>query len=320
MKKKIRIGILCALALALLAALVFLILREPAASHISKPDPTTPTQGTEDSADGQSDPTKPTDGKEDPTEPSKGKDDPTEPTDGKEDPTEPTEGEDEPKLPDDGQVTPPNDLPASVIIPTVKDPETGESVGITFPCQVPGYGLVIEKMAPYSGMFVEDGSNVNVENVAMLLVYNNGDFPVEYTQISVQYGEQSLLFDISALPVGERLVVQEKNGIAIPEEIPVTATAMVVQRADMAMSENQIKVTDNGNNTLTIQNLTDKVIPTVRVFYKYYMQEQGVFVGGIAFTLRITRLNAGAKITVRPSHYTSSTSRVVMVLTYDSEV
>ena len=181
-----------------------------------------------------------------------------------EDPTEPsddTNSSDEPNLP-------PEELPSKVEIPTEKDPETGESLGISFPCQVPGYGLTIEKMAPYSGMFVEDGSNANVENVAMLMVNNQGDFPVEYTQIRVMYGQEELLFDISALPVGEKLVVQEKTGKPITEGVAASATAIVVQRAEMELSEGKIRITDNGDNTLTIQNLTNEMIPTVRVFYK----------------------------------------------------
>ena len=205
-------------------------------------------------------------------------------------------------------------------IPPETDPETGDDTGISFPCQIPEYNLTIVKMAPYSGMFVEDGTNANVENVAMLLVENNGNYAVEYTQISVVCGQETLLFDISALPAGEKLVVQEKNGKSIPEGEIASATAMVVQRADMDMSESQVQVTDNGNNTLTIRNLTGKTIPTVRVFYKYYMEEEGLFVGGIAFTVRITRLGAGDSVTIQPNHYTSQTSRVVMVLTYDSEV
>lgn len=226
------------------------------------------------------------------------------------DPTEQTEN----KTPNgDGPVTPPTDLPATVIIPTEKD-------GLKFPCDVPEYGLVIEKLAPYHGLYVEDGTNVELEEVAMLLVYNAEGFPVEYTQISIAYGEETLLFDISALPVGERLVVQEKTGKPVPEGKPISAKATVVQRADMEMSESQVRVTDNGDNTLTIQNLTDEQIPTVRVFYKYYMEEEGIFVGGIAFTVRVTRLGAGASVTVQPAHYNSQTSRVVMVLTYDSEV
>ena len=242
----------------------------------------------------------------------------TEPTDSEEETVESTD--ETSTIPSEEPITPPKDLPSSVEIPTEKDPQTGESVGITFPCKIPEYGLVIEKMAPYSGMFVEDGSNANTQNVAMLLVRNLGDFPVEYTQICVEYGQEKLLFDISALPVGEKLVVQEKNGKPAPEGNAVAATAMVVQRADMEMSEGKVRVTDNGDNTLTIENVTDQTIPTVRVFYKYYMEEEGIFVGGIAFTVRVTRLEPGASVRIQPSHYTSQTSRVVMVLTYDSEV
>ena len=220
----------------------------------------------------------------------------------------------------DEPVTPPTNLPSAIVIPSEKDPETGDEIGMSFPCQIPGYNLVIEKLAPYNGMFVEDGSNANIENVAMLLVKNDGDFPVEYTQIRVACGDEELLFDVSALPVGERLVVQEKTGKSIPEGGATSASVLVVQRANMEMSESKVKVTDNGNNTLTIQNLTNETIPTVRVFYKYYMDEEQLFVGGIAFTVRITKLGAGASVTIQPSHYTSKSGRVVMVLTYDSEV
>ena len=207
-----------------------------------------------------------------------------------------------------------------MIIPPEEDPETGEPVGVRFPCQVPGYGLVIEKIAPYNGMYVEDGSNADSQNIAMLLVSNKGDFPVEYTRITLEYGAESLVFDISALPVNEKLVVQEKTGKAVPQTTATLASATVVQRADMEMSEDLVEVVDNGDNTITITNLTDKMIPTVRVFYKYYMQDEEIFVGGIAFTVRVTRLAAGKSVTIQPSHYNSQTSRVVMALTYDTEV
>ena len=288
------IGILCVLLLVLVAA-VALMLDSQSPNPIFGIFQTEPTNPTEET-------TNPTLGWEDPTQGE-----------------EPTQGDD-PAAPTEEQLTPPEDLPPTVTLPTEKDPQTGENKGVSFPCQVPEYDLVIEKLAPYSGLYVEDGSNVTVPNVAMLLVYNDGDFPLEYTQIRVAYGNETLLFDISALPVGEKLVVQEKNGKAIPGAVAESATALVVQRANMEMSEEMVRVVDNGDNTITVQNLTNKEIPTVRVFYKYYMEEEGIFVGGIAFTVRITGLAAGANITVQPSHYTSQTSRVVMVLTYDSEV
>ena len=225
-----------------------------------------------------------------------------------------------PEISPDEPLTPPEDLPSSVVIPSEKDPQTGEEVGISFPCAVPGYDLTIEKMAPYTGMFVEDGTNASIQNVAMLLVKNNSAFPVEYAQIRVMWEQEEYLFDISALPAGERLVVQEKNGKTLAAGKAESATVLVVQKADMEMSEGKVKITDNGNNTFTVQNLTNEMIPTVRVFYKYYMENEKVFVGGIAFTVRLSRLGAGASVTIQPLHYTSQTSRVVMAQTYDSEV
>ena len=228
-------------------------------------------------------------------------------------PQEDTEAEENP-------VKPPEDLPASVEIPTEKDPQTGKPAGLALPYKIPQYGLVIEKLAPYNGVFVENGSNAEGSNIAMIMVHNDSDIPLEYTRVSVMYGKEELLFDISALPAGEKMVVQEKSAKSIPEGTATSATALVVQRAEMELSEGIVGIEDNGDNTLTIHNLTDKQIPTVRVFYKYYLEEEGIFVGGIAFTVRITRLAAGGSVKVHPAHYTSQSSRVVMVLTYDSEV
>ena len=237
--------------------------------------------------------------------------------------TEPTENSTEgPETPSQGQTTPsaPDQLPSSVVIPPKKDPQTGETLAVSFPCRIPGYDLTIEKLAPYTGLFVEDGSNTNAQNVAMLQVKNDGDYPVEYAQIRMVCGQKELLFDISALPAGQQLVVQEKTGKTIGEEKATSASALVVQRAKMEMSEEQIQVIDNGDNTLTVRNLTGETIPTVRIFYKYYMEDENLFVGGIAFTARVTGLGAGASMKIQPAHFTSRTSRVVMVLTYDSEV
>ena len=324
---KILVGVLCVV-LVLLTSVVALILDSQSPNPIIGIFKTEPTASTEEPQN----PTETTEGSSQETEIPVSTEEPqntTETTEGSsqepeipvstEEPqnsTETTEGSSqETEIPDPTE----EQLP-SVVIPPDKDPETGEEIGISFPCQIPGYDMTIEKIAPYNGMFVEDGSNANAQNVAMLLVKNDGDFPVEYCRIRVMCGEEELLFDISALPAGEKLVVQEKTGKTISESKATSASALVVQRANMEMSESNVQVTDNGDNTLTVKNLTNETIPTVRVFYKYYMENEKLFVGGIAFTVRISGLGAGASVTIQPSHYTSQTSRVVMVLTYDSEV
>ena len=205
------------------------------------------------------------------------------------------------------------DVPPQVVIPDTNP----EEAGLQFPAEVPGHNMTIEKLADYSGLFVEDGSNRQVDNVAMLLVKNTGTAAVEYTEVVVKFAQETLVFHITALAPGAQVVVQEKDCKPMPTTEALEASALVVHRAQMVIAP-EVSITDNGDNSLTIQNLTDKAIPTVRVFYKYYMQEEGVYVGGIAFTVRITNLDANSSVVVQPAHYISATSRVVMAQVYDS--
>ena len=254
---------------------------------------------------------------QDPTKPSA--QEPTNPT--VQNPTPPTEPvPPETTLP---AVTPtvPDDIEGAptVTLPTETNPDTGENVGVQLPCEVPGESLLIEKIAPYSGIYVEDGTNSTVENVAMMLVTNIGDAPVEFTVINAQYEGGELLFHLSTLPAGASAVVQAQGAAAIPDGKLLGCTATVIHRGDLSMSDTQVTVVDNGDGSLTVTNLTEQTIPTVRVFYKYYMEQENLFVGGISFTAKLNQLGAGESITLRPAHYSAGSSRVMMVTVYDTE-
>ena len=210
------------------------------------------------------------------------------------------------------EIVPPSEGASS----KVEIPVTNETIGLQFPCEVPGHNLRIEKLAPYTGIFVEDGTNQQVTDVAMLLVQNTGDDVVEYAEITIDYADKTLSFQITALPAGERMVVQEKSGNVVPNGVAGRASALVVHRTKMNIAP-EISISDNGDNSLTVKNLTNQTIPTVRVFYKYYMEKENMFVGGIAFTVRITSLGAESSMVIYPSHYNSETSRVVMATIYE---
>lgn len=231
----------------------------------------------------------------------------TQPTEGTTTPTAPTT----PATPETTPTEP--EQPQRPTVPPVEE-EEGDLV---FPCVVEEYDLVIEKMASYTGLYVEDGTNNQCTDVAMLLVHNNSQQPLEYTQITIEFPSETLEFYLSALPAGQRVVVQERSAKAVPASGAKEAKVMLVQQAEMSVSP-EISVRDNGDNSITVENLTGKEIQTVRVFYKYYMEEENLYVGGIAFTAKIGRLPAGGKMVIRPSHYISQTSRVVMAQTYDA--
>jgi len=85
----------------------------------------------------------------------------------------------------------------------------------------------------------------------------------------------------------------------------------------LEMSEDKVKVTETESGSLQVENISGQDIPCVRIFYKFYMEDLGVCVGGITYTSKIVQLKAGESRNVTPTHYDSEVSRVMMVRTYE---
>ena len=202
--------------------------------------------------------------------------------------------------------------PAGGASETAPQPQT-----ITLPYSIPGSGLVVRTLSGYDGIYLEDGSDSEISNVAALVVENTGSSSVEYAEICIVQGGCELRFKLSALPAGATGVIQEASRLA-PATGEIESCTADVATTEMGMAESQVQVADNGSDGLTVTNVSGADIPCVRIFYKYYMSDENAYVGGIAYTAKLTGLAAGQTITVTPSHYASGASRVVMVRTYDT--
>lgn len=178
---------------------------------------------------------------------------------------------------------------------------------------------MIQKIAAYDGVFLEDGTDEEITGVAAMVLENTGETAVEYTRISLNAGGETWSFEATAIPAGQTVVVQEADRAAYRDAVLTGCTADVAELEAMEMSEDQVRVTDNGDNSLTVTNLTQEPIVCVRVFYKYYMEDLDVYVGGIAYTAKVTDLQPGEEVQIIPSHYAAGSSRIVMVRTYDTE-
>ena len=192
-----------------------------------------------------------------------------------------------------------------------------ETKSITFPYSIPETNLVIRKIEAFDGIFLEDGSDEAVANVATMLLENHGDSDVEYGEIYIKCDDGDLRFEVSALPGGSSMIVQEKNKAQYKKGTYRECRAEVAEVGMLEMCEQKVKITEKGNDTLEVTNLTNETIPQVRIFYKYYMEEENVYVGGITYTAKIENLEKGSEQTVTPKHYMDDGSRVVMVRTYE---
>lgn len=193
---------------------------------------------------------------------------------------------------------------------------TGKKVSSNF--KVDDAAITIQRINGYSGIFIEDGSDKEVKNVAAIEVKNTSNKPLEFAQIQLYNGSKKLVFDVSTLPANSSAVVMEKNKASFNSSKGVTyggTTAGYVNSLEKASSIKCKKVKNNG---IEVTNTSSKNIPCVRVFYKYKSSE-GYYVGGITYTAKVEGLKAGASQTIYPSHFASDGGEIMMVKAYNSK-
>lgn len=215
--------------------------------------------------------------------------------------------------PSGGTTTVPT-VPVTPTAPTTKP-------ALKLPYEIPGTGLIIEEMRSYDGIYVEDGTNNSITGVAMILLRNLGKKDIDFAEITMHYGDLTRQFVVTSLPKGMSVVVQEKNRNPVASGKLEKCSASVIEAVDaFQLSPGQISITEKADNSLVIKNLTGKDLPSVRVFYKYFMEEEQLLVGGVTFTSNVTDLKAGQSVTIKPAHYLTGASTVVMVQIYEVAV
>ena len=208
--------------------------------------------------------------------------------------------------------------PPATTAPPQEDP-VEQVIPLKFPYTIPGTSLTIQKIGGYSGIFLEDGSDGEVTDISAMMLVNNGSVGVELAEITVYCNGDPLTFKATAVPAGARIMVQELNATAYVSGATYTeCSASVAIRDTFELSEDMVSLTETEDGALLVKNLTGETIPCVRVFYKFYMPSEDIYVGGIAYVAKIVDLQAGQSQTIIPSHYLSGSSKVVMVRTYDS--
>lgn len=212
-------------------------------------------------------------------------------------------------------VTPPTEPPT----PPTQPPTEPEIKGLDFPYAIADTELVIVQLLPYDGVFLEDGSDTDMDGVTTMLLKNTGSTGIEYADIALKSGDQTLEFTLSAVPAGACVIVQEKNGTAYAERVftSCTANVAVLERFDMAAAA--IKIEESGDYSLSVTNLTDETISCVRIFYKFYLPAENVYVGGITYTVKVVALGPGETVRITPTHYAKGFSRVMMVRLYETD-
>ncbi len=180
------------------------------------------------------------------------------------------------------------------------------------------YNIEIRTLAAgYDGAFLEDGSDDEVKNVLALLFKNNSGKDIQYAEYAFSVDGKPISFKVSDLPAGQQCVVLEASRHQRSTSEVLELISRVVAPVDMLPGSDKVLPVINDDNTITIMNLTQENLPVVRVFYKYFYEDENTFVGGITYTASAKDVPAGGSVTIAPSHFEANASLIMGTGVYD---
>ena len=190
---------------------------------------------------------------------------------------------------------------------------TGETIKDNY--EVNDADIKIQHINSYSGIFIEDGSDIEVDNVAAIQVKNTSKKALEFAQIQIYNGDKKLVFDVSSLPANSSAIIMEKNKAPLDKSKSITYGGTTGGYTNKLEKDATIKYQKVDNNGIKVTNKSNKNIPCVRIFYKYKSSE-GYYIGGITYTAKINNLKAKESQTIYPSHFDSDGGEIMMIKTY----
>lgn len=203
---------------------------------------------------------------------------------------------------------------AALIIGTVlwftqRDSQNSEAV-----CDL-GDGVVIWSVSGYTGSFVEDGSDREVENVIQLRVENTSEEDIQFLRIRAEQGENTAYFDITTLPAGSAVDVQESSGEEYAgwmEKCTYSIENLAYFREDRSLYPDLFRVTA-GDGVISVENHSSQDI-TNDVYVYFKNMDDDIFAGGITYRVKFSGgIPSGETVQEQSIHYRSDNSRIMYV-------
>lgn len=180
-----------------------------------------------------------------------------------------------------------------------------------------GYGIQVIDMGSYTGMYMEDGTDEIVSGILMLVVENTGEQDIQYAEITIDFGTQQAMFNLTTLPAGAKMVLLEKNRMQWEDSwkgstaIPMASNVAYFLEPISKMEEKLSIGTMDG--TINVANISGEDIPgNIVIYYKNVAGE--LFYGGITYRITIEGgLKAEEIRQIMSAHFHADSSEIVMV-------
>ena len=189
--------------------------------------------------------------------------------------------------------------------------------GISLPYNIEKKNMEILSIGQYSGKFLEDGSDTDKENILAIVVKNTSDKVIDYGEITMKISGKSgtLKFKVTNLKPGASALVMESSGEAEfntqDRYIYVGSNSNTIKST--SLKEDEVAITTKGNK-ITVENLTDKNINKVYVYYKT-VSPGNCYLGGVTYRLKLQNVRSGKSVSAESRHFSNLSSEIIKVET-----
>ena len=143
------------------------------------------------------------------------------------------------------------------------------------------------------------------EGVYTMTFTNTGDKAIQNAQIVFGDGTQELMFQFEMLPVGQTITVAELEEITVAAEELKYIDSSISYLEDGLENLNSVEVTGGEDGTIQVKNITEEVLPLVRVFYRQ-TDENGNMIGGVCYSVLVDGIAPGETSRVEAENWNSS--------------
>ena len=150
-----------------------------------------------------------------------------------------------------------------------------------------GNGLTIEKTGKYTGKYMEDGTDDEVEDVMFIVLKNNSSKDLQYADIKLYKDDEEFLFTASNIPSGDSVMLLEKNRKSAEKKITSAKPESVVFfKSNMSLQRSLFKIQEL-DGAINLINISGRDIN--EDIYLYYKNGgDGLYLGGITYLAKVT--------------------------------
>lgn len=195
------------------------------------------------------------------------------------------------------------------------DSENAIVGGINIPYSIPYKNMDIISIGQYSGKFIEDGSDLNKDNVLAVVVKNTSQKVIDYGEINMKIrGKTNIIkLKITNLKPGACALIMESSGKIKfnPHDKYIYLNSKSNMVSELSTMDSQVSVTTE-NKKITVKNLSDKSLNTIYVYYKT-VSPGNCYLGGITYRAKFENVESGKTVSSNTLHFSNYNSEILKI-------